>query len=78
MFRATFAQMAKDRGVQIEAVSRALRRSNTQTPEQYYARIRADDAFAGLERAFLVQDTNPERLELNPIERIGKDAPDGE
>lgn len=55
MFRATFAQMAKDRGVQIEAVSRALRHSNTRTTEQYYARIRADDAFAELERAFLVQ-----------------------
>jgi hypothetical protein len=56
MFRATFAQMAKDCGVQIEAVSRALRRSNTRTAEQYYARIRADDAFAELERAFLVQN----------------------
>jgi hypothetical protein len=64
--------------VQIEAVSRSLRRSNTRTTEQYYARIRADDAFAELERDFLVQNINPERLELNPIERIGNDAPDGE
>lgn len=56
-FRATFAQMAKDRGVQIEAVSRALRHSNNRTTEQYYARIRDDDAFAELERAFLVQKT---------------------
>lgn len=55
-FRATFAQMAKDRGVQIEAVSRALRHQNTKTTEQYYARIRADDAFSELEHAFLVQN----------------------
>ena len=56
MFWSTFAQMAKDRGVQIEAVSRALRHSNTPTTGQYYARIRADDAFAELEKAFLVQN----------------------
>lgn len=51
-FRPTFAQRAKDAGVQIEAVSRALRHSSTRTTEAYYARLRADDAFRELERAF--------------------------
>jgi len=51
-FRATFAQNAKDRGAPIEAVSRALRHASTHTTEAYYARIRADGAFAEIERAF--------------------------
>jgi len=51
-FRATFAQDAKDRGAPIEAVSRALRHASTHTTEAYYARIRADDAFREIERAF--------------------------
>lgn len=51
-FRTTFAQLAKDRGASIEAVSKALRHKTTKTTEAYYARIRADDAFADLERAF--------------------------
>ncbi len=54
-FRATFAQVAKDGGARIEAVSRALRHRNTKTTEQYYARIRPDDAFEEVEQAFLVQ-----------------------
>lgn len=44
-FRATFAQMAKDAGVSIEAVGRAMRHKTTKTTERFYARIRADDAF---------------------------------
>lgn len=51
-FRPTFAQNAKDRGAAIEAVSKGLRHSSTRTTEAYYARIRADDAFRELERAF--------------------------
>lgn len=51
-FRATFAQDAKDHGVSIEAVSRAMRHRTTKTTETYYARIRADNAFAELDRAF--------------------------
>ena len=51
-FRATFAQLAKDAGVGIEAVSRALRHSSTITTERFYARIRADDAFREIEAAF--------------------------
>lgn len=51
-FRATFAQRAKDLGVPIEAISRALRHSSTETTEAFYARIRADDAFHEIEKAF--------------------------
>lgn len=51
-FRATFAQLAKDAGVSIEAVSRALRHKTTKTTEGFYARMRADDAFREFDRAF--------------------------
>lgn len=50
--RASFAQMCKDRGASIEAVSRALRHSTTVTTERYYARIRPEDAFRELEAVF--------------------------
>lgn len=50
--RATFAQMCKDRGARIEAVSRALRHRTSRTTELYYARIRAEDAFRELENVF--------------------------
>ncbi len=50
--RASFAQMCKDRGASIEAVSRALRHSTTVTTERYYARIRPEDAFREIEDAF--------------------------
>jgi len=50
--RATFAQLAKDHGAPIEAVSRALRHGSTKTTETYYARIRPADAFAELRRVF--------------------------
>src|SRR2546427_562115 len=52
MFRSTFAQVAKDYGVDIESVSKALRHKTTKTTETYYARIRADDAFADFEEKF--------------------------
>ena len=52
MFRSTFAQVAKDYGVTIESVSKALRHKTTKTTETYYARIRADDAFADFEEKF--------------------------
>lgn len=51
--RPTFAQANKDRGVGIEAVSKALRHRTTRTTELYYTRIRNDAAFAELERAWL-------------------------
>jgi integrase len=50
--RSTFAQMAKDRGAEIEAVSRALRHGSTRTTELYYARMRPEEAFRELRRAF--------------------------
>ena len=50
-FRAAFAQRAIDGGVRVEAVSRAMRHGSTKTTEAYYARIRADDVFAEVERA---------------------------
>src|SRR5438046_8237209 len=50
--RPTFAQTAKDARVSIEAVSRALRHGSTRTTEAYYARIRGEDAFREIERAF--------------------------
>ena len=51
-FRATFAQMSKDKGANIEAVSKALRHRTTKTTETYYARIRGEKAFQELERAW--------------------------
>lgn len=45
--------MAKDRGVPIEVVSKALRHTSTATTEAYYARIRSEAAFEPLRRAFL-------------------------
>jgi integrase len=41
-----------DRGVRLEAVSKALRHKHTSTTEQYYGRLRGDDAFRELEEAF--------------------------
>lgn len=51
-FRATFGQLAIDKGVRIEAVSRAMRHRSTRTTEAFYARIRADRAFQEIEEAF--------------------------
>ncbi len=51
-FRATFAQLGVDGGARIEAVSRAMRHRTTKTTEAYYARIRSDDAFHEIEKAF--------------------------
>ena len=51
-FRATFGQMSVDRGVAIEKVSRAMRHKSTKTTEAFYARIRSENAFVDLERAF--------------------------
>lgn len=59
-FRATFAQMAKDKGARIEAVSRALRHGSTKTTERFYARIRSEDAFRELERAFETPEVRAE------------------
>lgn len=50
--RATFAQIAKDRGVMIEAVSKSLRHSSTVTTEMFYARIRSESAFSQMRRVW--------------------------
>ena len=50
--RASFAQMCKDRGASIEAVSRALRHRTVRTTELYYARMRPESAFRELEGLF--------------------------
>ncbi len=47
-FRSTFAQVASDHGVSIEAVSRAMRHKSTKTTERYYARMRPERAFKEL------------------------------
>lgn len=52
-FRSSFAQWAKDRGVSIEAVSRALRHRSTKTTEAYYARMTPETAFRELREALL-------------------------
>ncbi len=50
--RATFGQMCIDRGGSIEHVSRALRHDSTTTTERYYARVKPEQAFKGLEALF--------------------------
>jgi len=50
--RATFAQMCRDRGGSIEAVSRVLRHRSILTTEMYYARMRPEAAFRELESLF--------------------------
>ncbi len=52
ILRSTFGQWAKDRGAGIESISRAMRHGSTKTTEKYYARVRVDDAFHELERAY--------------------------
>lgn len=62
-FRATFAQMCKDKGAGIEAVSKALRHRTTKTTETYYARIRGEKAFQELEQAWL-EKTEPANSQM--------------
>jgi len=51
--RSTFAQMCKDRGASLEAVSRVLRHRSIVTTELFYARIRPEAAFQELEGLFV-------------------------
>lgn len=60
-FRATFAQIAKDNGASIEAVSLGLRHHMTRTTEMFYARMRHEAAFRELEAAW---------------DRLGQSGPD--
>jgi integrase len=52
--RPTFGQCAKDRGVPIEDVSKAMRHSSTAVTEAYYARVRASSAFETIKQALKV------------------------
>lgn len=51
-FRSSYAQNLKDRGVSIEAVSKALGHGSTKTTEKYYARIRDASVFEEINRAW--------------------------
>lgn len=51
MYLDTLAQMCKDQGASIEAVSRARRHRTAKTTEISYARIRPEDAFREIEEA---------------------------
>ena len=51
-FRPTLAQMCKDAGAPIEAISKVLRHSSSKTTERYYARIRPESAFSQVKRAW--------------------------
>lgn len=57
-FRSTFAPVAKDHNVSIEAVSRALGHRTTRTTEIYYGRIRTESALAEFEQAFAVREVH--------------------
>ena len=52
VLRQSFAQKLKDRAVPIEAVSKALRHSSTATTERFYARIKTEDAWNILQKAW--------------------------
>ncbi|MEM2891622.1 MAG: site-specific integrase [Thermoplasmata archaeon] len=45
-FRPTLAQSCKDAGAPIEAISKVLRHTSSNTTERYYARIRSESAFS--------------------------------
>lgn len=59
--RPTFAQLAKDHGAPIEAISKCLRHTSTSTIEQYYARIWSETAFSQVRQVWEapVESKNP-------------------
>ncbi len=48
----------------VEAVRKALRHRTTNTTEQYCARVRTNDAFADVHRAFAKRSSKPNPLNL--------------
>lgn len=48
--RPTFAQICKDKGMDIELISKMLRHTSIETTQRYYARIRSEVAFEEFER----------------------------
>ncbi|MEW6069716.1 MAG: site-specific integrase, partial [Candidatus Thermoplasmatota archaeon] len=63
-FRSSYAQMLKDKNVNIEVISKALGHSSTKTTEKYYARIRDSYVSEIINRAW-------ENVQ-NPLERFPK------
>ena len=59
-YRATFCQLAIDKGADLQAVSKMMGHNTTVTTETYYGRIQDDTAIQEIERAF----TEP-MLEIN-------------
>jgi integrase len=55
-YRATFCQMAIDKGAELPAVSKMMGHKTTMTTEAYYGRIRDDSAIQELRRAFKEPD----------------------
>jgi len=50
--RPTYAQMNKDRGVNIEAIAKFMGHASTGTTEKYYARLKDKDAFRSIEKVW--------------------------
>ena len=51
-YRATFCQLAIDKGADLQAVSKMMGHNTTVTTETYYGRIQDDTAIQEIERAF--------------------------
>ena len=56
-YRATFCQLAIDKGANLTAVSKMMGHKTTITTESYYGRIRDDSAIRELRRVFTEPDT---------------------
>jgi len=65
-FRPTLAQVCKDAGAPIEAISKVLRHSSSKTTERYYARIRPESAFSQVKTAW--QAWKPLQVEIQKVQ----------
>ncbi len=69
-YRATFCQLAIDKGADLTAVSKMMGHKTTTTTESFYGRIRDDSAIRELRRAFTEPNTvdisTPLKVELQP------------
>jgi integrase len=65
-FRPTLAQECKDAGAPIEAISKVLRHSSSNTTERYYARIRPESAFSQVRVAW--QARKPLQVEIRKVQ----------
>ncbi|MEM0343651.1 MAG: site-specific integrase [Thermoplasmata archaeon] len=65
-FRPTLAQVCKDAGAPIEAISKVLRHSSSMTTERYYARIRPESAFSQVRAAW--QAWKPLQAEIRKVQ----------